>query len=47
MIRARAFSVLHLISETAFQRGLAVLEQDVARGPIEANSRYLLLWARR
>ncbi|HEX9922411.1 MAG TPA: methyltransferase domain-containing protein [Anaerolineae bacterium] len=47
MIRAKAFSVLHLISEAAFQRGLAALERDVDRGPIEAVSRYLLLWARK
>lgn len=47
MFRAKAFSVLHLISEAAFQRGLAALERDVARGPIEADSRYLLLWARK
>lgn len=46
MIRAKAFSVLHLISEAAFQRGLAALERDAARGPVEAVSRYLLLWAR-
>jgi ubiquinone/menaquinone biosynthesis C-methylase UbiE len=47
MIRAKAFSVLHLISEAAFRRGLAALERDVECGPIEVVSRYLLLWARK
>ena len=42
--RDRAFSSLHLISEQAYQQGLARLEQDLAHGPIACISYYLLLW---
>lgn len=42
--RARAFSALHLIAEEAFQRGLARMERDLARGPIVCTPRYTLLW---
>jgi ubiquinone/menaquinone biosynthesis C-methylase UbiE len=42
--RARTFSALHLISEEAFQRGLARLEHDLARGPVVCTARYTLLW---
>lgn len=42
--RDRAFSVLHLISDAAFQRGLARLEADFAAGRISCMSRYALLW---
>ena len=42
--RAKAFSCLHLISETAFRHGLARMENDLRRGPITAVTRYLLLW---
>ncbi len=42
--RDRAYSVLHLISDEAFRRGLARMEQDLARGPMQGRSRYLLLW---
>ncbi len=42
--RARTFSALHLISEEAFQRGLARMERDLARGPIVCTPRYALLW---
>ncbi len=46
--RDRAFSVLHLISEEAFQRGLARLEQDLRQtGSIQAVSRYSLLWGKK
>jgi len=42
--RDKAFSSLHLICESAFQRGLSRLEQDFARGPVPLVSRYVLLW---
>ena len=42
--RDKAFSSLHLISEPAFRRGLARLEQDLSKGPIACISRYVLLW---
>jgi len=43
----RSFSSLHLISETAFLRGLALMETDLAAAPIRAVARYTHLWARR
>lgn len=39
--RDKSFSVLHLISEEAFQRGLQRMERD---GSIWAVIRYLMLW---
>jgi ubiquinone/menaquinone biosynthesis C-methylase UbiE len=42
--RDKAFSVLHLIPEEAFQRGIAQLERDLQAGPIPCVSRYTLLW---
>jgi len=45
--RARTFSALHLISEEAFQRGLARMEHDLAEGPIVCTPRYTLLWGRK
>jgi ubiquinone/menaquinone biosynthesis C-methylase UbiE len=45
--RARAFSSLHLISETAFRQGLARLEEMVSRGGVPCVSRYVLLWGTR
>ena len=45
--RDKAFSALHLISEAAFQRGLARLEQDMHRGRVPWISRYTLLWGRK
>lgn len=42
--RAKVFSSLLHISDAAFESGLARLESDLARGPVEAVSRYLLLW---
>lgn len=44
---AKAFSALHLISQSAFEAGLRRLEADLARQPLRAISRYALLWARR
>lgn len=45
--RDRAFSSLHLISPDAFARGLARMEADVARGPLEYIGRYVLVWGRK
>jgi ubiquinone/menaquinone biosynthesis C-methylase UbiE len=42
--RQRVFSSLLLIDEAAFARGIARLEDDLARGPIPALSLYTLLW---
>ena len=46
--RDKAYSALHLISEEAFQRGLARMERDLqgddCRTPIPCVSRYTLLW---
>jgi ubiquinone/menaquinone biosynthesis C-methylase UbiE len=42
--RQRAFSSLLLIDEAAFARGIARLEDDLARGPIPALSLYTMLW---
>jgi SAM-dependent methyltransferase len=44
--RDKAFSSLHLISESAFQRGLARLEHDLSSGPVPHVSRYTLLWGK-
>ncbi len=46
--RERAFSALHLISDNAWNAGLARLEFDLARdGGIPAASMYVLLWGRK
>ncbi len=42
--RDKAFSVLHLISEEAFSRGIARMEQDMRSGPIPCEWRYVMLW---
>lgn len=42
--RDKAFSSLHLISEEAFQMGVARMERDLHEGPIPCVSRYALLW---
>ncbi len=42
--RERAYSCLRLIDDTAFMRGLARLEADLARAPIPCTARYALLW---
>ncbi|HEY8943758.1 MAG TPA: class I SAM-dependent methyltransferase, partial [Polyangiaceae bacterium] len=42
---AKAFSVLHLISSSSFDVGLARLRADLTRGPLVAVARYALLWA--
>ncbi len=41
----KADSTLHLIGDEAFRRGLAALEADLARGPVEGEHSYLVLWA--
>jgi ubiquinone/menaquinone biosynthesis C-methylase UbiE len=45
--RDKAFSSLHLISGSAFQRGLSDLERDLENGPVPLVSRYALLWGAR
>jgi ubiquinone/menaquinone biosynthesis C-methylase UbiE len=45
--REKAFSCLHLISEEAFERGIARMDDDLGKGPIPCVSRYLLLWGRK
>ncbi|HEX6764777.1 MAG TPA: class I SAM-dependent methyltransferase [Polyangiaceae bacterium] len=42
---AKAFSSLHLISETAFQTGLARMKADLTRGPLHGTVRAAMLWA--
>lgn len=42
--RDKAFSSLHYIDDAAHARGLARMEADLAAGPIDCVSRYLLLW---
>lgn len=45
--RDKAFSSLHLIPPQAFERGLARMEADLARGPLEYIARYVLVWGRK
>ena len=45
--RARAYSVLHLIAETAYAAGMARMERDLAQRPIRAIQRYCLLWGQK
>lgn len=42
--RSKALSVLHLISDAAFQSGIQRLEADLKRGPLQALWRSALLW---
>ncbi|NLT42517.1 MAG: class I SAM-dependent methyltransferase [Anaerolineae bacterium] len=44
--RDRAYSALHLIGDEAFGRGLVRLAADLGRGPVQATSRYAMLWGR-
>jgi ubiquinone/menaquinone biosynthesis C-methylase UbiE len=39
----RADSTLHLISDEAYERGMARLNDDLAEGPVEGMRRYLLI----
>jgi len=45
--RRRAYSTLQRISDEAWQAGLARLEADLRRGPVECVARYTLLWGAR
>ena len=42
--RDKAFSSLHLISDDAWQRGIARMEQDLRSGTMRVVSRYILVW---
>jgi ubiquinone/menaquinone biosynthesis C-methylase UbiE len=42
--RDKAYSALHLISEEAWQAGVARLERDLAQGPVRGVSRYACVW---
>ena len=44
--RERAFSCLHLITESEFQSGLARLESDLRKGPVGGLTEYVCIWAR-
>lgn len=43
----KSYSCLHLISDAEFDAGLAALEADLAKGPIQGSLRSLALWGRR
>jgi ubiquinone/menaquinone biosynthesis C-methylase UbiE len=43
-IRNKVYSVLHLIAQEEFARGLAQMERDLQAGPIQCVSRYVLVW---
>jgi len=45
--RAKAFSMLHLISDEAFKRGLARLEADLELGPVPGVIRYVCVWGQK
>lgn len=45
--RRRAWSALQRIGDEAWQAGLARLEADLQRGPVECVARYTLLWGAR
>jgi len=42
--KSRSSSCLKLISDSAFARGVARMEQDLQKGPIRRVSPYLLIW---
>ncbi len=42
--RRRVFSCLSLIPDDAFYRGVARMEEDLRRGPIQAVSRSVMVW---
>lgn len=44
MYASKANSTLHLISDEAFERGMARLRRDLAEGPIRGTRAYLVLW---
>ncbi len=43
--RAKVYSSMLFISQEAFERGMARMEDDLRRGPIEGFARNTLLWA--
>ena len=43
----KAYSCLHLISDESYQHGLNRMETDLAQGPIQGNSLYLLLFGKK
>jgi len=43
--RGKAFSVLHLNSEGAFQRGIKRMKEDLRKVRISCASSYVLLWS--
>lgn len=45
--RRRAYSTLQRIPDRAWKAGLARLEADLARGPVECVARYTLVWGRK
>jgi SAM-dependent methyltransferase len=45
--RDKWYSCLRLIGEEEFTAGIAALESDLAKGPIEANLRSVVLWGKR
>jgi ubiquinone/menaquinone biosynthesis C-methylase UbiE len=44
MYRDKAYSMLHLIDEDAFQRGMRRLEADFTTGTVRRVARYVLVW---
>lgn len=44
--RRKVFSCLSLISDRAFDRGIARMEEDLLRGPLPAVARSVLVWGR-
>jgi SAM-dependent methyltransferase len=45
--RNKAYSSLHLISDSEHARGIERMERDLVNGPIDARSLYTLLWGRK
>jgi ubiquinone/menaquinone biosynthesis C-methylase UbiE len=43
--RDKAFSSLHLISDDAFRSGVERMERDLERGPIDGETRHVLIWS--
>ncbi|KXA95874.1 hypothetical protein AKJ65_00010 [candidate division MSBL1 archaeon SCGC-AAA259E19] len=42
--REKTFSVLHLITDEAYEEGITRMKKDLMKGPIRRISRYFLLW---
>jgi len=43
----KAFSSLHLISESAFNHGLGRLKEDLKKGPVSCISKYVIYWGQK